>query len=607
MSFLLRLLAVLGLCLGLRAALAAGSPALLLDARVADIDGWPAVTLLSDPSHRQTLAEVLQRRADFAAPAVPAGNLGRRADTVWLHLPVQAAQDGRWVLEIDYHALNRVDVFLLADGRLLASHRLGNDQPFSQRPLKARAHAVELTFDAGVRHELLLRVRTESTMVVPLRLHRAQDFGQHEARMELLQGLLTGVLLALMVYAIVNGLSLRDPLFGYYGLLLMGMAVFFTSYTGIGQQHLWDEQTGRFALIAPLGVLLSLAASGPFFAHSLGVQAGYPWVTRGLYAISVLASLAGLAALSGLLDYGLAQTAATVLGPLPMALALRPAMVLARSGSRVARMMLIGWTAYLAAALGMAALLRGWLPANFWTLHLFQFGMLLEMLAWMRVLGLRMQAVRQDAEQAERDRHHLHSLAHTDPLTGLPNRRGLHDALALALSPGHAATGRLLAVYMLDLDGFKPVNDRLGHDAGDTLLIQVGQRLRGQLRGGDVVARLGGDEFVVMASSLAGEADAHALGRKLLEAIAAPFHLGGQPCSVGLTIGYALAPVDGHDARTLLMHADEAMYAGKQAGRCCVRRWTAASATEAPAPQVTAPAAARGVDEADAPSLTPSG
>jgi len=590
MSSLLRLLAILGLCLGLRVAVAAGPEALQLDERQAAVEAWPAVSLLSDPSHRLTLAEVLQRRADFAAPAGPAGNLGRRADTVWLRLPVQAVQGGRWVLSIDYPALNRVDVFVLADGALRGSHRLGNDQPFSQRPLKARAHAVELVLDTGVQHELLLRVRTESTMVLPLHLHRAADFWQHESRLELLQGLLMGVMLALMVYAIVNGLSLRDPLFGFYGLLLMGMVVFFTSYTGIGQQHLWDEQTGRFALVAPLGVLLSLAFSGPFFAHSLGVQAAYPWVTRGLYAVSVVATLVALAALAGLVAYGPAQTAATVLGPLPMALALRPALAQARQGSPVARMMLIGWAAYLAAALGMVALLRGWLPASFWSLHLFQFGMLLEMLAWMRVLGLRMQALRLDAEQAERDRHHLHSLAHTDALTGLPNRRGLHDALALALSPGHAVGGRLLAVYMLDLDGFKPINDRLGHDAGDTLLIQVGQRLRGQVRGGDVVARLGGDEFVVMASSLAGEADAQALGRKLLDAIATPFQLSGQPCSVGLTIGYAVAPQDGHDARTLLMRADEAMYAGKQDGRRCLRRWVAAAAPVASGEAVRRPA-----------------
>lgn len=579
MPYLLRLLAVVGLCLGLRVAAAGTAPPLQLDDRSAEVDAWPSVTMLADASHRLDLAGVLQRRSDFEAPTTPAGNLGKRSEAVWLHLQLRTQRGGRWVLAIDYPPLNRVDVHLLADGRVLSTHRLGNDQPFSQRPMKARAHAVTLDLDAGRPYELLLRVRTDSTMVLPIALYREDAFAQHEARHQLLQGLLQGLLLALMIYSAVNGLSLRDPLFACYGGLLLGMAVFFTAYTGIGQQHLWDEQVGLMAMAAPLGVALSLVAGGPFFARSLGMQSEHPWVTRGLYAVSAIAAVGMVLMVTGVLSYGQAQTAVTMLGPLPMLLALRPALRQARRGSAMARMMLIGWGAYLVTALGMAALLRGLLPASFWTLHLFQFGMLLEMLAWMRVLGLRLEAVRRDAEQAELDRHRLHSLAHTDALTGLPNRRGLHDALALALGPKRAATDdeRLLAVFMLDLDGFKPINDRLGHDAGDTLLIQVGQRLLGCVRNGDMVARLGGDEFVVMATSLATPADAQALGLKILDAFGRPFLLSGRPCTVGLTIGYALAPTHGRDPRTLLTRADEAMYAGKQAGRHCLHRWEAAT------------------------------
>jgi diguanylate cyclase (GGDEF)-like protein len=127
-------------------------------------------------------------------------------------------------------------------------------------------------------------------------------------------------------------------------------------------------------------------------------------------------------------------------------------------------------------------------------------------------------------------------------------------------------------VYLLDLDGFKAVNDRLGHDAGDELLKAVSLRLRAPLRQRDVVARLGGDEFVVMATDLGGDDDARHLGQKLLDAIATPFTVRGQQCVVGLTVGYALAPLDGHDADSLLKRADAAMYAGKQAGKHTLRR-----------------------------------
>jgi diguanylate cyclase len=277
-------------------------------------------------------------------------------------------------------------------------------------------------------------------------------------------------------------------------------------------------------------------------------------------------------ALSGLLDYRVAQAMATLLGPLPMLLAVHACILQARQGSRAARMMLLGWAAYLVGALSMAGLLRGVVPVNFWTQHLFQFASLVEMLAWLRVLGLRIEDVQREAERSEMERDALHSMAHTDPLTGLPNRRGLSLALAAALvqvRPDHG-----LAVFVLDLDGFKPINDRLGHDAGDTLLVQVAHRLRQLLRGGDVVARVGGDEFVVIGAGMRRDADAQGLGQKLLDAFRQPFDVAGQRCSVGLTVGYALAPHDGSDAATLLKRADAAMYAGKQAGRHCLRRST---------------------------------
>ena len=128
-------------------------------------------------------------------------------------------------------------------------------------------------------------------------------------------------------------------------------------------------------------------------------------------------------------------------------------------------------------------------------------------------------------------------------------------------------------MYMIDLDGFKAVNDRYGHDAGDELLVAAARRLQASLRASDVVARVGGDEFVVTVSGLHDDPQAQEIGSHLLEAFAEPFALSQQRnCSVGLTIGYALVPLDGEDAKRLLKRADAAMYAGKQSGKRCVRR-----------------------------------
>ena len=107
---------------------------------------------------------------------------------------------------------------------------------------------------------------------------------------------------------------------------------------------------------------------------------------------------------------------------------------------------------------------------------------------------------------------------------------------------------------------------------GDKLLLDVASRLLALLRESDVVARLGGDEFVVMATGLPGDTEAQRLGRKLLDGFCAPFEVAGTRCNVGLTVGYAMSPLDGRDVGTLLKRADAAMYAGKQAGRNCLRR-----------------------------------
>lgn len=543
---------------------------LLLGGGEAQVNAWPAVTALSDPAGAWTLADARQRAAQFATPQVPEANFGVQRQPMWLRLPLQVqGAEGRWTLQIDYAPLNRVDVYRLSQGKLVQQAVLGNAQPFEARPVHSRAHALTMDLSPG-EHEIYLRVQTRSSMLVPISFLREDAFLVQESSRQMLQGLAAGIVLGLLAYSLAHWLSLRDRLFLQYAVMLLGVAVFFLSYFGVGQQYLWPEPGGLIDKIAPLAILAALAAGSQFVSGALQMQRNSRWSHRGLKAVCGAAVLTLLASVAGLLDYRQTQALATLLGPLPMLVAIPVAARLARAGDRVGLFMLLGWSAYTAGVLTMAALLRGLMPVNFWTQHAFQLASMLEMAAWLRVLGLRIAEVRRVAERAQLERQTLLALAHTDALTGLPNRRGLEQAMAAALVA--IRVDSVLAVFLLDLDGFKPINDRLGHDAGDELLVQVGQRLRLQLRNSDVVGRLGGDEFVIMAAGLVGEADAQRLGAKLLRAFDQPFTVANQACRVGLTIGFALAPHDGRDGGDLLKRADAAMYAGKQAGRHCVRR-----------------------------------
>jgi diguanylate cyclase (GGDEF)-like protein len=127
--------------------------------------------------------------------------------------------------------------------------------------------------------------------------------------------------------------------------------------------------------------------------------------------------------------------------------------------------------------------------------------------------------------------------------------------------------GKALGVCYLDLDGFKPVNDLYGHATGDLLLIEVAQRLKTCMRGGDTASRLGGDEFVLLFSELEGIHDCDLAIARVIALLNQPFKINNQSISISASIGVTLYPDDGSDADTLLRHADQAMYAAKQAGR----------------------------------------
>ncbi|HTB33345.1 MAG TPA: EAL domain-containing protein, partial [bacterium] len=153
-----------------------------------------------------------------------------------------------------------------------------------------------------------------------------------------------------------------------------------------------------------------------------------------------------------------------------------------------------------------------------------------------------------------------------DALTGLPNRILFLDRLEHALSQARRS-GRRLAVLFLDLDRFKRVNDSLGHAAGDQLLQLVAERLQTLLRKSDTVARLGGDEFTVLLEDAALEADAMAVGRKLVSVLSEPFNIMGQEVHIGTSVGAAFFPDHASDGERLIKLADMAMYRAKESGR----------------------------------------
>ena len=182
------------------------------------------------------------------------------------------------------------------------------------------------------------------------------------------------------------------------------------------------------------------------------------------------------------------------------------------------------------------------------------------------LVGDRIHSTVVDISDRKRAEEQIEFHAYHDVLTHLPNRKLFADRLTQSISRARRAN-KPLAVMFVDLDHFKSINDTLGHEAGDELLLEMAVRLRANVRDDDTVARLGGDEFTIILAELRHPEDAVSVAEKIIKAVEQPLSIAGTSIEVSASIGIALFPEDGADAESLLRNADSAMYRAKEAGR----------------------------------------
>lgn len=573
-NFLFSLLLLLCLAMGTAPSAAATAPpaALVLDDATPSVQAWPAITVLADPQGVLTINDVAAAKTRFAAPQTAAGTLGMRREVVWLHIPLAVSEgsDGQWVFDIDYAPLQRIDMTIRSGNDPVQRATLGSLQAAAERPMASRSHAMALQLAPGKTYDLYLRVETLGAMVLPITFSKPTAFHASALKEQMLQGLLSGLALTLLVSSLAQWVTLREHLFGKYALLISGSLLFTWLQFGIGMQYVWPGNVWMETHAGGLSALVAATGSFLFIEHALAGPDMKPWLSKAMKGGAILTiAVAACYALDWISVHTVTAVVST-LGLAPALLGMPGAITRARRGETVGIYFLLAWAVYFVTTAILIEALKGRLPVNFWTLHSFQFGATFDMLVFMRILSLRTKALQSAIRLATRERDKFHTLAHTDPLTGLPNRRSLNETITRELTTTNPQN--MLAVYMLDLDGFKTVNDLYGHGVGDELLIAVANRLQANLRNSDIVSRLGGDEFVIMSSGLATAEQAQELGEKLVRAFDAPCVLTHHVCKVGLTIGYALAPLDEQDIFGLLKLADGAMYAGKMAGKHCVRR-----------------------------------
>ena len=554
----------------------AGEPLVLTHDRP-EVDAWEAIALQADPTYQLSVEDMLNRLGEFKPPVRPGNSLGLHKAAMWLHIPIVAreAQRTSWVVKLGYSSL-RADLYLAQGGKVLQQARARQSDPAQ---LAGRTPAMAFDLQPGQQYDLLVRVQATGPLILPITVSEMPIHLRHALGEQILQGLLNGLAFCLLAYSLIQWVTQRDRMFGFYALVVLGSAGFSLQFFGIGPQYLWPNNPWMDRYSGPAAGLIALTGSFLFLGHMLAGDNPNSRYARTMRVGASITAAVCIALVLGWLTVPFAIAFMSLAGALPSFISLPAALARVRQKDPIGTTLLVAWVAFGIAAGVMVCLVQGWVSANFWTLHSFQIGATMDMLLFFRVMGLRALATQVQAQEAIRERDLMQSLANTDPLTGLSNRRGLQYALHAALA--HCSPERLVAVYLMDLDGFKPINDAHGHDVGDDLLVAVGHRLQANVRHQtDLVARLGGDEFIIMARDLATPEQAEELGRSLLRAFAHPLTLSHLRIQVGLTIGYALAPLDSDDPQGLLRYADAAMYVGKQGGKHSVQR---ISATAAPA------------------------
>ncbi|WP_312551985.1 response regulator [Massilia sp.] len=404
----LLVLPVLLVLLVLPAPPASASPAtpaapLVLDDRVGKLEAWPAVTTLADPGGRLDIDAVLARGAQFAPPRLAYATLGVHRDVLWLRIPlaVPAGSVGRWIMDIDYAVLNRVEMFLTVDGRVRQHGLAGNLQPPDAAARSTRTPALLLDLVPGTRHELYLRIENTGAMILPIRFSQPSVFYHVAVGEQMLQGLLAGLSLCLLLYALAQWINLREPLFAKFALLVAGTSLFSAEFFGLGSQYFWGNHAwlnihagGLFALMSSCGAYL-------FVGQALARPGMDRLFGRLMHTGAALCVIAALAYGSGLIGVDLLVAIVSTLGIMPMLLGLPGAFMRARRGDRVGIYFLAGWTISFSSSLVLSQVINGALPANFWTMHALQFGNAIDMLIFMRILGLRTKAIQNAMLRAE--------------------------------------------------------------------------------------------------------------------------------------------------------------------------------------------------------------
>nr|WP_241971742.1 diguanylate cyclase [Aliidiomarina sanyensis] len=522
------------------------------------------------------------------------------------------AGEGRRLLQIEYPLLDNVHVAFVLDGEVVSEYHVGDQQPFTERPVLANSFVLPVPDTEA--HEAFVRVQTSSSVRVPLYIWQESDFHAAQGPLNVAVGLYFGVLICMVVYNLFGYVVTREPSFFSYSIYVIFTGLLMAALSGVGFRYLWPEFLWMQERAIVLFGGLAFVFASIFITQLMNLRSnGIRW-HQGLVALGVGAAIISIC--SVLLPYsvtirmllGFAIIACSYVMVLGAAMWIR--------GMMHAQIFMLAWITFLASILFNSLAYLGILDGQFIQRYAIMIGSGIEVLLLSWVVTLMYSAERtqkiaaQDealaqafvAQEAQRQLNEelevrvaertqaledvtarlqvanseLEQKSREDGLTRVFNRRYFNEQLQHVFHQAQEE-GKPLSIVMVDIDHFKPLNDAYGHLIGDDVLIAFAKRLQETAsRPTDFVCRYGGEEFAVVLPDTDAEA-AKRVAERLQDAIRKrPFASKAGPLQVTASFGVATTTVEkpAHSALVLLKAADDALYRAKSKGRDQVIRVT---------------------------------
>ncbi|MES9895073.1 MAG: diguanylate cyclase [Candidatus Thiodiazotropha endolucinida] len=549
------------------------------------------IQILIDPQQQLGFKAISStgRQRDFR---LNSGKIGFTDAAVWIRFSLESRFTTKQpvILEIDFPLIDKIEFYEM-DGKGNYRLRFGGDSiPFNLREIEFRNTLFKIELEPGQTATYYMKFTSRGPIQLPLRIWNYQAFTEHSTSSHLWHGLYFGAILMLIVASVVGYNLFRASFFLWYAYYLSCYGLLNFTLVGFAGQFLWPETPILQQYATSLLVNLVIIGAVVFSGKLLDIRK-YSRAYFLIFRTLIILALLGIAiSLAGRLE--IANRIASLSGMALVPILISAAIVTYRKGNFAARYFLVAWGVFLIFVFISGLYYWGMLPYGFVTAHALQIGSVFEVTMLGVATADRVQLLNREKEEADRlankylvllnekledlvhertveleeSNRKLHELATHDSLTLLLN----HNAIIHALESAISAVERHrqpLSIAMVDIDRFKQINDRFGHQVGDDVLVAIANTFTSSLRGYDVIGRYGGEEFLLILPQTNTE-DAGELIERLRQSIADLSFTGTQGKRVTISVGM-IAYLHGIkiDADAMIRCADDALYRAKANGR----------------------------------------